>query len=274
MRLARHVGACTGPVAPHESPRVRNVTAALISHQIISTMKKFLLFGWWLAALVPMELSAATLTAGPAWAAEPNGNVTVRWTTDVATGSRVQYGTLANKLDQRADGELGLKHVVILKGLLPGTTYHYTVGTARQALATNSFTLAGDAPTKPEATSETAAVKPGKGDPKPAPKAPPTRQTWGNLPSLQDHFDRHGADFKAADPDDYARLAWEFLQRGKRGEVLVKLDDEGVMRLFDSKTRAFAAYNRDGTTKTFFKPNSRDYFDRQPGTLVKLSDKK
>ncbi|GDY21167.1 hypothetical protein LBMAG56_25130 [Verrucomicrobiota bacterium] len=194
----------------------------------------------------------------------------MRWTTDVATGSRVQYGTAANKLDQRVDGELGLKHAVTLKGLLPGTTYFYTVGTARQALATNSFTLAGDAPAKPE----TATVKPGKPDAPAAQKAPPTRQTWGSLPSLQDHFDRHGPDFKAKDPDDYARMAWEFLQRGKRGEVLVKIDDEGVMRLWDPKSRAFAAYNRDGTTKTYFRPNSRDYFDRQPGNLVKLNEKK
>lgn len=69
-------------------------------------------------------------------------------------------------------------------------------------------------------------------------------------------------------------MAWEFLQRGKRGEVLVKIDDEGVMRLWDPKSRAFAAYNRDGTTKTYFRPNSRDYFDRQPGNLVKLNEKK
>ena len=274
MKPARRVEACAGPVVTHESPRNRSVTAALITDQIFSPMKKFLLFGLLLAALAPTGLSAATLTAGPAWSAEPSGNVTVRWTTDVATGSRVQYGTLATKLDQRADGPLGIKHAVTLKGLLPGTTYHYTVGTARQALATNSFTLAGDAPTKPETQAETVAVKPGKGDPTTTAKAPPTRVTWGNLPSLQDHFERHGGDFKAADPDDYARMAWVFLQRGKRGEVLVKLDDEGVLRLFDPKSRAFAAYNRDGTTKTFFKPNSRDYFDRQPGNLVKLSDKK
>ena len=241
-------------------------------------MKRFLLLGL-LSAWLPAALSAATIVAGPAWAAGPtDGQVIVRWTTDVATGSRVQFGTTPNKFEQRADGELGIKHEVILKGLLPGTAYFYTVGTARQSLATNSFTLAGDAPAKPAAADTTAtkpaATRPAKADAPAALKAPPTRQTWGNLPSLQDHFDRHGADFKAKDPDDYARLAWEFLQRGKRGEVLVKSDDEGVLRLFDVKTRAFAAYNRDGTTKTYFKPNSRDYFDRQPGTLVKLNDKK
>ena len=32
----------------------------------------------------------------------------------------------------------------------------------------------------------------------------------------------------------------------------------------------FAAYNRNFTTKTFFKPNSADYFQRQPGKPVRL----
>lgn len=234
-------------------------------------MKKLLLLGL-LASILPASLSAATIEAGPAWSADPNGNVAIRWTTDVSTGSRVQYGTAPNKFDQRAEGELGTKHVVTLKGLTPGTTYYYTVGTARQALATNSFTLAGQAPATPATT--TSATKPDK-SPAAAPlKAPPTRQTWGSMPSLQDHFDRHGSDFRAKDPDDYARMAWEFLQRGKRGEVLVKIDDEGVMRLWDPKSRAFGSYNPNGTTKTYFRPNSRDYFERQPGRLVKLNDKK
>ena len=46
-------------------------------------------------------------------------------------------------------------------------------------------------------------------------KAPPTRETWGHLPSLPDHFERHGRDFNAKDADDYARMAWEFQQRAK-----------------------------------------------------------
>ena len=86
--------------------------------------------------------------------------------------------------------------------------------------------------------------------------------------SLPDHFARHGADFRAKDADDYARMAWEFGQRAKQGGLLVKADDDGTRRVFDPKSGAFAAYNRDGTTKTFFKPNSRDYFARQPGRPV------
>src|SRR5437879_856269 len=48
--------------------------------------------------------------------------------------------------------------------------------------------------------------------PKPA-TPPPTRKMWGNMATLQDHFERHGRDFRAKDPEDYARMAWEFLQR-------------------------------------------------------------
>jgi pyocin large subunit-like protein len=40
--------------------------------------------------------------------------------------------------------------------------------------------------------------------------------------------------------------------------------------VYDPGTRAFGAYNRDGTTKTFFKPGTRDYFERQPGRPVNL----
>ena len=44
-------------------------------------------------------------------------------------------------------------------------------------------------------------------------------------------------------------------------------DSDGTIRVWDPKTRAFAAYNRDGTTRTYFKPGSPDYFERQPGRL-------
>jgi pyocin large subunit-like protein len=45
-------------------------------------------------------------------------------------------------------------------------------------------------------------------------------------------------------------------------------DSDQSLRVYDPKTRAFAAYNRDGTTKTYFRPNSPTYWDRQPGRLI------
>lgn len=90
---------------------------------------------------------------------------------------------------------------------------------------------------------------------------------WGNLNTLQDHFDRHGADFGAADPEDYARQAYAFYLERARHQVK---DDDGTLRVFDADTNAFGAYNRDGTAKTYFKPDDgQAYFDRQPGKLLK-----
>jgi len=96
------------------------------------------------------------------------------------------------------------------------------------------------------------------------------RQTWGRPETLPDHFARHGRDFGARDPDDYAAQAHAFLERAKTSGLPAKRDHDGSLRVYDPSTGAFAAYNPDGTTKTFFKPGSPTYFDRQPGTLVDL----
>jgi hypothetical protein len=95
------------------------------------------------------------------------------------------------------------------------------------------------------------------------------RSNWGEPATLADHFARHGADFTVRSAEEYARLARDFGERAQRGELLVKVDDDGTQRVFEPKTGTFGAYNDDWTTKTFFKPRSRDYFARQPGRLVK-----
>lgn len=220
-----------------------------------------------LCALLPAAVFGATLVDGPRAEALSGTNAVIRWSTDVATGARVRYATALSNLTQSAGGEVRAQHSVTLTGLQPGTKYFYTVGTARVPLATNSFSTPGASGAAAKAT-EVKPAKPGSGQELAAPRAPPTRQTWGNVTSLRDHFERHGADFKAKDADDYARQAWEFLQRARAEGLPAKTDDDGVIRVFDPKTRAFAAYNRDGTTKTYFKPDSRDYFERQPGRPV------
>jgi pyocin large subunit-like protein len=61
-----------------------------------------------------------------------------------------------------------------------------------------------------------------------------TKDSWGNLNTLDDHFARHGADFGAASADDYARQASEFLQRPG---TLTKIDPKtGVIRVYDPVT--------------------------------------
>jgi len=96
------------------------------------------------------------------------------------------------------------------------------------------------------------------------------RQTWGRPETLPDHFARHGADFHARDAEDYAAQAAAFLKSAKAAGLPAKRYHDGSLRIYDRATGTFAAYNADGTTKTFFKPGSDSYFDRQPGTPVDL----
>ena len=191
---------------------------------------------------------------------------TVKWKTDNECGARVRFGLEADHLERKASAEgVGKDHTVVLDGLQPATTYFFNVGTSRLVLATGSFNTSGRTDSKEErATPEK----------KPAPpvrKAPASKKIWGNIGSLQDHFDRHGRDFGAKNPDDYARMSWEFLNRAIDEGWPAKVDgSDGTIRVWDAKSRAFAAFNKDGTTKTYFKPGSPDYFDRQPGKLTKL----
>jgi hypothetical protein len=215
---------------------------------------------------------AASITGGPSVEFTNGTQAVIHWSTDVSTGSRVFFGGSAARMTRRAEGEPGVDHSAVLPALEPGTKWFFTVGTARVPLATNSFIVPGKtvreraSPKASEAASATRGAEAVR-------KAPPARETWGFLPSLPDHFERHGRDFKAKDADDYARMAWEFGQRAKAEGLLTKVDSEGVTRIYDPKSGAFGAYNRDGTTKTFFKPNSRDYFDRQPGELVRAQER-
>lgn len=87
---------------------------------------------------------------------------------------------------------------------------------------------------------------------------------WGNPKTLQRHFKDHGADFGARTEDEYATMANDFFNNGKRYET--KIDDSGVIRIYDPKTNTFGSYNPDGTTRTFYKPTAGvDYWKRQPG---------
>ncbi len=95
-------------------------------------------------------------------------------------------------------------------------------------------------------------------------------QTWGNPRTLADHFARHGSDFGARDAQEYAALAAQLLDRARSEGLPAKIDGDGTVRVYDSRTGAFGAYNSDGTTKTFFKPGSASYFARQPGRTIDL----
>lgn len=233
-------------------------------------------------------LQAVTLTTQPQ-VTHSRDSATIQWKTDVESGSRLNYGKTPDALNQRADGKVSADHTLTIGSLEPGTTYYFAVGSARQRLATGSFTTSTtDAPAKAAprpATPPTPAAKPGllprilskiggalaapKPATPPAMKAPPTRVTWANLPSLQDHFERHGRDFGATSPDDYAAKAWIFREQARAEGWPMKQDVDGTVRMWNGRTGAFAAFNRDGTTKTYFKPGNPGYWERQPGRPIK-----
>ncbi|CAN5913162.1 hypothetical protein BH11VER1_BH11VER1_27800 [soil metagenome] len=195
---------------------------------------------------------------------------TIRWETDVECGTRASYGLSPDRLDQRMEGPVTRSHEVRLGKLPKNTPFFYRIGSAKVWLHSGTFTT-GVGPSSVGKVAKDPAPTPLPAPELPRPKPPAARQTWGNISTLQDHFDRHGRDFQATSPEDYARQAWEFLQRAQREQWSVKQDEQdGVLRVYDPKTRAFAAYNRDGTTKTYFKPGSADYWERQPGKLMKF----
>ncbi len=88
---------------------------------------------------------------------------------------------------------------------------------------------------------------------------------WGNPKTLARHFRDHGADFGAKSADDYARQASDFFRRSQADRLPTKIDADGVIRVYDPRTNTFGSFNPDGTTRTFFKPTSPTYLDRQPG---------
>lgn len=237
------------------------------------------------------ETRAVNLAEPPQVAPAADGTTTIHWRLDSAAGGRLHYGLAPDKLDQAASDEVGTDHSVTLRGLQPGTQYFYSIGTAKYALTTGSFVAGKSAasttapavaepkPTMFQRLKRIVAPSPAPASAKTTPlppvspkavvrDAPATRQTWGHLPSLPDHFARHGGDFAATSQDDYAAQAWRFRQRAVAEHLPMKLDTDGTVRVFDPKTRAFASFNRDGTTKTYFRPDSPSYWQRQPGRAI------
>lgn len=241
---------------------------------------------WFLTTLAVSTCTAFSLELASGPTAEVTGDTSAKitWKTDVVSGTRVSYGTNPKLLTQKLEGPVSLEHRVEISGLQPGTTYHFTVGSARMLLGSGSFATTGKAAAPATVTAasrpavarevpvaKTAPVRQTQ-TPAPLPQPPPTRATWGSIDSLPDHFNRHGPDFHASSADDYAAQAWLFLQRAKRDALPMKWDDsDNTLRVWEARTHTFAAYDRRGRTRTFFKPSNPDYWNRQPGNLVKPS---
>ena len=148
--------------------------------------------GLWVTLL---SVGALDLTQGPIVVPTAT-NAVVRWSTDHASGTRLYFGTDRKHIETRIDtATVTGDHEVKISGLKAGTTYWYTVGTARMPLATNSFTTAGVHDGPPEVvgpsspTQSPTSVSKANAPPKTTPvsafdptqiKVPPARDTWGH----------------------------------------------------------------------------------------------
>lgn len=230
--------------------------------------------------------SQAVDLKGPPTASVTDEGVMVAWQTTSICGTRLAFTGADGETMTRQEGSVGLHHEVLIKGLRPGRMYHVKLGTARLWLAECSLAVGEGGQVTLVPKQKGAAQPTGKSGEKarpppssPAksedsrPRAPPTHQTWGYMPSLQDHFERHGKDFRCISAADYAAKAWLFLQQARQSSLPMKWDQaDETLRVWDPQSRTFAAYNRDGTTKTFFRPNNPSYWSRQPGRPVKPSE--
>lgn len=81
---------------------------------------------------------------------------------------------------------------------------------------------------------------------------------------LEEHYEKHGAEFGRITKQDYLRQAQLLRDAAVGGPVLEAVRRDGVATRFDRDTGAFIAFNADGTIRTFFKPNDGErYFHRQ-----------
>jgi hypothetical protein len=87
--------------------------------------------------------------------------------------------------------------------------------------------------------------------------------SWGSARKLNEHLKQHGRDFGTNSAREYAKQAQDFLKRGTTDKLPTVIDKQGVVRMYDPATNTFGSYNANGTTRTFYKPTSPTYFERQ-----------
>jgi hypothetical protein len=89
--------------------------------------------------------------------------------------------------------------------------------------------------------------------------------SWTSPTALLRHFRDHAKDFGVSTPADYAAKAKAFYRRGQEEHLPTKVDADGTVRIYDRGTNTFGAFTKAGVPKTFFKPTSPSYWERQGG---------
>ncbi len=98
--------------------------------------------------------------------------------------------------------------------------------------------------------------------------SPPSRfgdRGFRSSAQLEEHFEKHGAEFGARSAAEYLGLA-RHLRDAPVGEDVLEATRpvDGVVSRYQRSTGAFLAFDADGTIRTFFKPNDGErYFRRQ-----------
>jgi hypothetical protein len=81
---------------------------------------------------------------------------------------------------------------------------------------------------------------------------------------LEQHYEKHGAEFGAIALDEYLQRAQALRDQPAGGGVLECVRADGVITRYDRSSGAFLAFDADRTIRTFFRPNDGEaYFHRQ-----------
>jgi ribulose bisphosphate carboxylase small subunit len=81
---------------------------------------------------------------------------------------------------------------------------------------------------------------------------------------LDEHFQKHGAEFGRITKQDYLRQAQLLRDAKVGGPIQETVRRDGVVTRFDRDTGGFIAFNPNGVIRTFFKPNDGErYYRRQ-----------
>ena len=80
---------------------------------------------------------------------------------------------------------------------------------------------------------------------------------------LEEHYAKHGHEFGDVTQEEYLRMAQQ-LRDSRPGKYILEAKRKNGTAKFDKRNGWFVAYDRDGTIRTFFIPNTGlRYFERQ-----------
>ena len=201
------------------------------------------------SATVPVLQGAAparialALTRGPYLLEEGPNRITIRWRTDVATNSRVRYGTNLASLNSIADDPLlTTEHEITLSALAANTRYYYTVGTTTVPLAggdaQTSFVTAPATGT-PKATRIWVIGDSGTGD--------------ANAAAVRDAFSAYSASKPA---DLWLMLGDNAYSSGTDAEY-----QTGVFGMYPAMLRSTALWPTRGNHDVLYAGANNDYYD-------------